>query len=114
MKLPRVMEITTLSRSTIYSWIKAGSFPAPVKLGPRSVTWLKEEVDNWPPESRKRASTPVMTRRATTNDALSVRQRRAATSEVTRDRLEAAGTILDAAWRKVRCFPVPAASTISP
>ena len=31
MKLPRVMEITTLSRSSLYSWIKAGSFPAPVK-----------------------------------------------------------------------------------
>jgi prophage regulatory protein len=47
MKLPQVMEITTLSRSTIYSWIKAGSFPAPIKLGPRSVAWLKEEVDAW-------------------------------------------------------------------
>ena len=47
MKLPRVMEITTLSRSTIYNWIRAGSFPAPVKLGPRSVAWLKEEVDAW-------------------------------------------------------------------
>jgi uncharacterized protein (TIGR03435 family) len=32
---------------TIYSWIKAGSFPAPVKLGPRSVAWLKKEVDAW-------------------------------------------------------------------
>jgi predicted DNA-binding transcriptional regulator AlpA len=31
----------------IYSWIKAKSFPAPVKLGPRSVAWLKEEVDAW-------------------------------------------------------------------
>jgi hypothetical protein len=28
------MAITTLSRSTICSWIRAGSFPRPVKLGP--------------------------------------------------------------------------------
>ena len=28
--------------------------------------------------------------------------------------LEAAGTIPDAVWRKVRCLPDPAASTISP
>src|SRR5687767_11452329 len=35
-------------------------------------------------------------------------------SEAHSGSVEAAGTILDAVWRKVRCFPDPAASTISP
>lgn len=51
-------EMTGLSRSTIYSWITAGRFPAPVKLGPRSVAWVKEEIEAWVnsriAESRKR------------------------------------------------------------
>jgi prophage regulatory protein len=47
MRLPQVKEMTGLSRSTIYSWITAGRFPAPVRLGPRSVAWLKEEIEAW-------------------------------------------------------------------
>jgi len=36
-----------LSRSTIYDAVKAGTFPKPIPLGPRSVGWLAEEVDAW-------------------------------------------------------------------
>jgi prophage regulatory protein len=60
LRLPGVKEMTGLSRSTIYSWITAGRFPAPVKLGPRSVAWVKEEIEAWVnariTESRKRAA----------------------------------------------------------
>ena len=27
--------------------VKAGKFPAPVQLGPRSVGWLESDVDEW-------------------------------------------------------------------
>lgn len=33
------------SRSTIYNEIKAGLWPKPVKLGPRSVGWPESEID---------------------------------------------------------------------
>lgn len=36
-----------LSRSTIYERIKAGTFPAPISLGAKSVGWLESEVDAW-------------------------------------------------------------------
>jgi len=36
-----------LSRSTLYSRIAAGSFPAPINLGPRAVGWLAAEIDDW-------------------------------------------------------------------
>jgi prophage regulatory protein len=45
-RLPVVLEVTGLGRSTIYRWIADGSFPPPVRLGPRAVasgagqTWI--------------------------------------------------------------------------
>lgn len=36
---------TGLSRSTIYSRVKAGTFPAPVKLGARSVGWRVADIE---------------------------------------------------------------------
>jgi prophage regulatory protein len=47
MRLPQVKEMTGLSRSTIYNWLTAGKFPAPVKLGPRSVAWVRQEIELW-------------------------------------------------------------------
>lgn len=36
-----------LFRSTIYDRIKAGTFPAPISLGAKSVGWIESEVDTW-------------------------------------------------------------------
>ena len=47
LRLPQVKEITGLSRSTIYNWITVGRFPRPAKLGPRSVAWVREEIETW-------------------------------------------------------------------
>lgn len=38
---------TGLSRSTIYSYIAAGAFPAQRRLGRRRVAWLASEVNAW-------------------------------------------------------------------
>lgn len=44
----RQVEVRTgLSRSTIYERIKAGAFPRPIHLGPKSVGWLEAEVNAW-------------------------------------------------------------------
>ena len=47
MKLDELKTTTGLSRSSIYDKVKKGDFPAPVKLGERSVAWVAEEVDLW-------------------------------------------------------------------
>ncbi|MDN0082056.1 AlpA family transcriptional regulator [Crenobacter sp. SG2305] len=47
LRLPAVMALTGLARSTIYLHIKNGTFPAPVKLGGNSVAWLASEVGAW-------------------------------------------------------------------
>ena len=47
LKLDEIKTTTGLSRSSIYEKVKKGDFPAPVKLGERSVAWVSEEVDLW-------------------------------------------------------------------
>ena len=34
-------------RTAIYRGIADGTFPAPIKIGPRSVGWLESEVSDW-------------------------------------------------------------------
>ncbi|MFM7012696.1 MAG: helix-turn-helix transcriptional regulator [Betaproteobacteria bacterium] len=46
-RLPDVKEQTGLGRSAIYQRIKAGTFPAPIKLGARTVAWLSDDLDAW-------------------------------------------------------------------
>ena len=38
---------TGLSRTTIYNRIRAGTFPAQISLGERSVGWIESEIDAW-------------------------------------------------------------------
>jgi len=37
--------ITGLSAATLHRRIADGSFPKPIKLGPRTVGWLADEID---------------------------------------------------------------------
>ena len=46
-RLPVVMDHTGLSRSFIYSKISLGEFPPPIKLGPRAVGWVSDEVEEF-------------------------------------------------------------------
>lgn len=47
LKLPDVMAVTALSRSSIYAFIKEGSFPKPIPLGARAVGWVFDEIESW-------------------------------------------------------------------
>lgn len=46
-RLPEVLERVGLSRSTIYTRIKEGTFPSPVKIGEKSMAFLEADVDAW-------------------------------------------------------------------
>jgi prophage regulatory protein len=39
-----VMERTRKSRSPMYADIARGTFPAPIKVGPRAVAWVESEI----------------------------------------------------------------------
>ena len=48
LRLAQVIQRTALSRTTIYSKIRAKEFPASVNLGSRHITaWLSDEIDAW-------------------------------------------------------------------
>jgi predicted DNA-binding transcriptional regulator AlpA len=43
-RLPSILAVYSTSRSKLYNDIKAGIFPAPVKLGPRTSAWRVDQV----------------------------------------------------------------------
>ena len=47
MRLAHVKSRTGLSRSTIYSFMRSGTFPARVPLGARAVGWVDVEIEAW-------------------------------------------------------------------
>lgn len=47
LRLALVKQRTGLSRSSIYSGVKQGTFPAQISLGPRAVGWLESSIDQW-------------------------------------------------------------------
>ena len=47
LRLPSVLRLTGLGRSTLYRLIAACSFPAPVRLSKRAVAWRASEVEVW-------------------------------------------------------------------
>ena len=47
MRLPEVVQLTGVSRSTIYRWMANGEFPTQISLGGKTVAWLESDVDDW-------------------------------------------------------------------
>ena len=50
LRLPEVVEITGLSRATIWRRVKVGEFPKPVRLGglrSRSIGWYESAIREW-------------------------------------------------------------------
>lgn len=42
-----VRERTKLSRVQRWRRVRAGTFPAPVQLGPNSIGWYEDEIETW-------------------------------------------------------------------
>ena len=36
-----------VSSATVWRWTRRKAFPAPIKLGPNTVGWLRSEIDAW-------------------------------------------------------------------
>ena len=47
LRITDVVRLTTMSRTTIDRWVKAGRFPAPIWLGEKSQRWHESEVLAW-------------------------------------------------------------------
>jgi len=47
LRLPEVISITGVSRSSIYKWVDEGQFPRPKQLGSRAIGWDSRELADW-------------------------------------------------------------------
>ncbi|WP_186100875.1 helix-turn-helix transcriptional regulator [Burkholderia gladioli] len=47
LRLIGVLDTVGVKKTTLYRWIREGTFPAPVQLGTRSVGWLATDVQQW-------------------------------------------------------------------
>ena len=45
--MPRIPPSVPISKSTLWSWVKAQKFPAPIKIGPRTTVWRIADVRAW-------------------------------------------------------------------
>jgi prophage regulatory protein len=43
-RLPQVMELTGLARSTVWLWVKEGRLPKPMKLSHRVTVWKESDI----------------------------------------------------------------------
>ena len=46
-RLSQLKQQLSVSRSSIWAWVKEGSFPKPIKLGKNCTAWNAEEVHAW-------------------------------------------------------------------
>ena len=44
LRLPQVLSVFPVSRSSFWAGVKSGKFPQPVKLGPRTTAWRADDI----------------------------------------------------------------------
>lgn len=47
LRFKEVLILTGRSRTCIYTDIKDGVFPAPIKIGKRAIAWSSQDIFNW-------------------------------------------------------------------
>ena len=47
MRMPKVLELTQMGRTTLWRLVKSGKFPKPVRIGPNSVAWKESDYEAW-------------------------------------------------------------------
>lgn len=43
-RLPQVLHVLGIGKTSFWDGVKTGRFPAPVKLGPRTTAWKVEDI----------------------------------------------------------------------
>ena len=45
LRLKQVVELTNISKATIWRWVKDGTFPQPIKITNRVTVWKSSDVE---------------------------------------------------------------------
>jgi prophage regulatory protein len=46
-RLSQLKQQLSVSRSSIWAWVKEGSFPKPIKLGKNCTAWNADDIHAW-------------------------------------------------------------------
>ena len=46
-RLGEVIQITSLSKTSIYRLISEGTFPKQIQIGKRAVVWVRSDINAW-------------------------------------------------------------------
>lgn len=46
-KIPKVLELTQIGRTTLWRLVKNGKFPKPIHIGPNSIAWRESDYESW-------------------------------------------------------------------
>ena len=46
-RVSHLQEKLGVSRSSLWSWVKQGTFPKPIKLGKNCTAWNSNDINNW-------------------------------------------------------------------
>jgi len=46
-RLAQVLKLVPVSRTSIWRWVNAGTFPKPLKLAEKTTAWRAEDVRDW-------------------------------------------------------------------
>lgn len=47
LKMKQVLELTAISRATLYRYLEKGAFPKPRKLDKKTVRWVENDIQEW-------------------------------------------------------------------
>ena len=47
LRTPQVLALLGIGRTTLWRWTGKGTFPKPVRLGPRAVGWRRVDLQQW-------------------------------------------------------------------
>jgi prophage regulatory protein len=46
-RLPEVLKLTRMGRTTVWRLVKVGRFPKPTRIGPASIAWRESDYEAW-------------------------------------------------------------------
>ncbi len=47
LRTKQVLALLGIGRTTLWRWTRQGTFPKPIRMGPRAVGWRASELQNW-------------------------------------------------------------------
>jgi prophage regulatory protein len=46
LRIGQVLELLPIGKSTVWLWVRTGRIPPPVKLGPRTTVWYRQDIED--------------------------------------------------------------------